>query len=164
MLIALAATLGRADEAAKNERGDSSASEAAATSVPNRVKLARRFLDVDQRSDRMTPAELDAIYHQLYRDMLREFGPDAYQPYQVLDRLAVLYNNLRQARKTVTAARAARTQADPAEFLEPERAVRRELIEALGKSKLAAWRKQGEIAKHEGFRHLADGRIDEARA
>jgi hypothetical protein len=98
---------------------------------------------MDVLRDRLAPEQVIADYRRLYADALAEFGPDVYEPYAVLDRLATFFNNKKMREETLT--------------------TRGELADALAPSGVVAWRREGEVAKQRGLIALAQGDLAQAR-
>ncbi|WP_406698444.1 CHAT domain-containing protein [Singulisphaera sp. Ch08] len=159
-LVAAVLVFAGASRAASPAAGDRPPFEVAET--PARDDLRRRFEETDVLRDLLPPQEMVEKYRALIDDAFKEYGSNAYEPYAVLDRLAGYLGDLTQSSDTTFANN---IQPEPLRrsFAESTKTTRRELIEALRRSKLADWRKQGEIAKHEGLIELKAGDITKSR-
>ena len=132
------------------------------TETPTQDALAHRFEEMDLLREKLEPEEVVSRYRQLYREVLRAYGPDVYEPFAVLDKLAVFHSDRTQAAESGTLRHNPESQEDRQRNFEAMQAIRREVIEGLEKSAIVDWRKRGEIAKNAGLIHLDEGRLEEA--
>ncbi len=112
---------------------------------------------------KMSPKSVISAYRGLHRLAVEAYGPDAFEPHAILDRIAGYHgdNAVMADSRYILAAH------DPKAAEESRQAMLvayRTAIDSLTRSKVADWWKRGMIAKHEGAIALSEGKLDAARA